>query len=126
MRARPPSSHLVGLEARPTWQGFLATFLLGEWFPWRPDRSGHGGDSATLAPPPSHSRDAAMHRAALTLALILPALDPAHAADFPKFEERVLDPMCGNVCYAVTLADVDGDGRQDVVAVTENRVLWYR
>ncbi len=26
----------------------------------------------------------------------------------------------------VTLADVDGDGRQDIVAVSENRVLWYQ
>ncbi|MCC7419230.1 MAG: VCBS repeat-containing protein [Planctomycetaceae bacterium] len=50
---------------------------------------------------------------------------PLAAADFPAFETRVIDPMCGNICYAVTLADVDGDGRQDIVAVTENRVLWY-
>lgn len=50
---------------------------------------------------------------------------PAWSAEFPAFETRVIDPMCGNICYAVTLADVDGDGRQDIVAVTENRVLWY-
>lgn len=50
----------------------------------------------------------------------------AGAADFPKFEATTLDPEVGKVCYAVTLADVDGDGKQDVVAVTENRVLWYQ
>ncbi|HLQ43963.1 MAG TPA: VCBS repeat-containing protein [Planctomycetaceae bacterium] len=50
----------------------------------------------------------------------------AHAAEFPKFEAQTLDPDVGKVCYAVTLADVDSDGRQDVVAVTENRVLWYQ
>lgn len=50
----------------------------------------------------------------------------AAAAEFPKFEARTLDPEIGKVCYAVTLADVDGDGRQDVVAVSENRVLWYQ
>ena len=50
----------------------------------------------------------------------------AQAAEFPKFEARTLDPDVGKVCYAVTLADVDGDGKQDVVAVTENRVLWYQ
>jgi len=43
----------------------------------------------------------------------------------PKFREQVLDPEIGKVCYAVTLADVNGDGRLDAVAVSENRVLWY-
>lgn len=46
-------------------------------------------------------------------------------ADFPKFAEKVIDPNCGKVCYAVTAADVNGDGKPDIVAVTENRVLWY-
>ena len=50
----------------------------------------------------------------------------ASAGGFPEFEHVVIDPYCGRVCYAVTLADVDGDGRQDIVAVTENRVLWYQ
>ena len=50
----------------------------------------------------------------------------ASAAEFPQFETKTLDPDIGKVCYAVTLADVDGDGRQDVVAVSENRVLWYQ
>lgn len=48
------------------------------------------------------------------------------AAEAPKFEEHVIDPMAGQVCYAVTLADVDGDKKQDIVVVTENRVLWYQ
>ncbi len=47
------------------------------------------------------------------------------ADDFPKFREQVLDPNIGKVCYAVTLADVDNNGSQDIVAVTENRVIWY-
>ncbi len=50
----------------------------------------------------------------------------ARSAEFPKFDAQALDPDVGKVCYAVTLADVDGDGMQDVVAVTENRVLWYQ
>ena len=50
----------------------------------------------------------------------------AQAAEFPQFAAQTLDPDVGHVCYAVTLADVDGDGKQDIVAVTENRVLWYQ
>jgi len=42
-----------------------------------------------------------------------------------KFIARVLDPHLGNVCYAVTLADVNGDGKSDMVAVSENAVVWY-
>jgi hypothetical protein len=49
----------------------------------------------------------------------------AVAAEFPRFEAQVLDPDIGKVCYAVTTADVNGDGKLDVVAVSENRVLWY-
>lgn len=47
------------------------------------------------------------------------------AADFPAFEATTLDPNVGNVCYALTTADVDGDGKTDLVAVTENRVVWF-
>ncbi|MGH7199186.1 MAG: FG-GAP repeat domain-containing protein, partial [Planctomycetaceae bacterium] len=62
---------------------------------------------------------------ALTLAVLLPSL-AALAGEFPAFKPVVIDPHAGEIVYAVTLADVDGDGKQDIVAVTENRVLWYR
>jgi hypothetical protein len=45
---------------------------------------------------------------------------------FPKFQPQVIDANIGKVCYAVTPADVDGDGKRDIVAVSENRVLWYQ
>ncbi|MSR57631.1 MAG: VCBS repeat-containing protein [Planctomycetaceae bacterium] len=48
------------------------------------------------------------------------------AGELPRFETVEIDPHVGEVCYAVTLADVDGDKRDDIVAVTENRVVWYR
>lgn len=67
-----------------------------------------------------------MNRRLLTLAIVGLSSLTAGAAEFPKFESKTLDPNVGKVCYAVTLADVDGDGKQDVVAVTENRVLWYQ
>lgn len=50
----------------------------------------------------------------------------AVAADFPAFAMREIDPQAGAICYAVTLADVNGDQRQDIVVVTERRVLCYQ
>ena len=55
--------------------------------------------------------------------LFLPG--PGIAADFPKFRAQEIDPHVGNVCYAVTTADVDGDGKPDAVAVAEDAVYWY-
>ena len=49
----------------------------------------------------------------------------ALAADFPKFEPKEIDSHAGEVVYAVTVADVDGDKKPDVVALTEDAVLWY-
>jgi hypothetical protein len=57
--------------------------------------------------------------ASLTLAL------PAAAAEFPRFGAQVIDTHAGNVVYAVTVADVNGDRKPDVVAVTEDAVVWY-
>ena len=50
---------------------------------------------------------------------------PAAAAEFPRFEAQVIDPHAGEVVYAVTVADVNGDRKADVVAVTEDAVVWY-
>ena len=50
---------------------------------------------------------------------------PAVAADFPRFQAQVIDPHAGEVCYAITAADVNGDGKPDVVVVTEDAVIWY-
>jgi hypothetical protein len=45
----------------------------------------------------------------------------------PVFEQTVLeDNACKVAVYAVTIADVDGDKKDDIVAVTENRVVWFR
>ena len=53
------------------------------------------------------------------------ALQQLSQAGVPTFEAKVIDPQIGEVCYAVTSADVNGDGKLDVVAVSENRVQWY-
>ena len=47
------------------------------------------------------------------------------AAEPLPFAPHLVDPHAGEICYAVSLADVDGDGREDIVVVTENAVLWY-
>ncbi len=50
-----------------------------------------------------------------------------HAADvIPAFKEQTIDENAG-VCYAVTLADINADGKLDIVVVTElpDQVLWY-
>jgi hypothetical protein len=57
--------------------------------------------------------------------LMLPIVGVAAETD-ARFETHVLDSNVGNVCYAVTSADVDGDKLPDIVAVTENRVVWFQ
>ena len=59
------------------------------------------------------------------LAAICVGLAASAHAGVPAFEAKVLDPNIGAVCYAVTSADVNADGKLDVVAVSENRVQWY-
>lgn len=50
----------------------------------------------------------------------------ASAGDsLPTFVPQVIDTNVGKVCYAVTVADVDNDGDTDIVALSENRVVWY-
>jgi hypothetical protein len=55
----------------------------------------------------------------------IPCLGHPAIGDVPAFKTTVIDPAIGNVCYAVTSADVNGDGKLDIVAVSENRVQWY-
>lgn len=67
-----------------------------------------------------------MPRRIFAVALLLAsAAVPALGADFPRFEIQEIDPHLGDVCYALTVADVNGDGKPDVVAVAENAVIWY-
>jgi len=47
------------------------------------------------------------------------------ASEFPSFRAQEIDPHVGNVCYALAVADVNGDGKPDVVAVAEDAVVWY-
>ena len=42
-----------------------------------------------------------------------------------KFQTQEIDPHVGNVCYALTTTDVNGDGKVDLVALTEEAIVWY-
>ena len=74
-----------------------------------------------------------MRRAAFALLLIAPwcgAADPVltpapTAKGFPKFDiqEVATDLKIG---YAVVVADIDGDGKPDLVVVDQHRVVWYQ
>src|SRR5690242_11822296 len=61
----------------------------------------------------------------LLLVLLFSLPVPVLAAEFPRFVTQEIDPHVGNVCYAVAVADVNADGKLDVVAVSENAVVWY-
>ncbi|MEI7687919.1 MAG: VCBS repeat-containing protein [Planctomycetota bacterium] len=63
-------------------------------------------------------------RQTLALLAILAAVDGAAAQEF-KFKPQEIEKNL-SVGYAVTLVDVDGDGKKDIVVVDTNRVLWYQ
>jgi hypothetical protein len=46
-------------------------------------------------------------------------------AQSPRFQPQEIDPRVGEICYAVTVADVNGDRKPDLVAVSEDAVVWY-
>lgn len=63
--------------------------------------------------------------ARVCLLVVAMASASVRAADFPQFRGKEIDPHVGNVCYAVTVADVNGDGKLDVVALTEDAAVWF-
>ena len=59
------------------------------------------------------------------LSVALAASTAIGQSSFPTFKAQTIDPNIGKVCYAVTKADVNSDGKLDIIAVSESRVLWY-
>lgn len=61
----------------------------------------------------------------LSLATLMAApLSSAAQPAFPKFRAQEIDKSL-KVGYAVVLADVNADGKQDVVVCDANRVIWF-
>ena len=68
-----------------------------------------------------------MRTSLLVLLLMVSLHTETWSADtFPKFREHVIDPEVGRVCYAVTLADVDGDAADTVNGPTLRRTATCR
>jgi len=55
----------------------------------------------------------------------LAVLGTTAAADFPEFKVEEIDAGL-KIGYAVITADIDGDGRPDIVVVDQHKVVWYR
>jgi len=64
--------------------------------------------------------------AAFALLLSFAGRQPLHGqtTPFPEFRVQELEEKLG-IGYAVILADVNGDGKKDIVVVDTNRVLWF-
>jgi hypothetical protein len=60
------------------------------------------------------------------LVLLLPQAAPSEGEKLPRFREQVLDDRLGDL-WAMSLADVNADGRVDVLALEFHpaRVVWY-
>jgi hypothetical protein len=61
----------------------------------------------------------------LLLASAVPSARGGEAAGFPHFDAQQIDNGLG-VGYAVLPADIDGDGKTDLVVVDQRRVVWYQ
>jgi len=67
-----------------------------------------------------------MQRLLFLCMVIVSSAAPLSQEGRPGFKEQVIDPNVG-VGYAVTVADINHDGKTDIVVVTENpdQVVWY-
>lgn len=58
--------------------------------------------------------------------LVFSAAASAGDVAFPRFKTQEIEKSGLDVGYAVTLVDVDGDGKKDIVVVDSERVIWYQ
>src|SRR5262249_605480 len=68
-----------------------------------------------------------MYRFTASLIVAVLAAGPAAGADevaFPKFKVQEIETGL-KVGYAVLIADLNEDGKPDIIVVDTNRVVWY-
>ena len=62
-----------------------------------------------------------------TIVLVgIPLLSVSPVGAQVRFETQVIDPQIDKVCYGLTVADVNGDGKTDLVGVSDRAVYWYQ
>lgn len=67
----------------------------------------------------------ATQRAALLFVLVAGAVFlRAAEIDLPKFEAQVIDSKV-EIGYATAIADIDGDGKPDILVVDKKQIAWY-
>lgn len=65
-----------------------------------------------------------LNRVSVALTPVYASLCALAQTHFPAFEEQIVNPDA-EVVFAVDVADINGDGKPDIVGVSDSYVAWY-